>query len=107
MQRTSLGLSASANSRCATVQFKTPEELSIMQYCNDVASAAHVELLRYAKPGEQKEPTNKSCAALPAVTPQLACGRGLATISCSGRAGCSVPVDKTEVLVCRHDGVSA
>lgn len=33
------------------VQFKTPEELAVMQYANDIASAAHVELLRYAKPG--------------------------------------------------------
>ena len=35
------------------MQFKTPEELAILQYCSDVASAAHVELLRYAKPGGQ------------------------------------------------------
>lgn len=31
--------------------FKTVEELAILQYCNDIASAAHIELLRYAKPG--------------------------------------------------------
>lgn len=31
--------------------FKTQEELAVMQYANDIASAAHVELLRYAKPG--------------------------------------------------------
>ncbi len=36
----------------SSLQFKTPEELAVMQYCNDIASAAHVELLRYAKPGE-------------------------------------------------------
>lgn len=35
------------------MQYKTPEELAILQYCSDVASAAHVELLRYAKPGGQ------------------------------------------------------
>ncbi len=34
------------------MQFKTQEELAVMQYANDIASAAHVELLRYAKPGE-------------------------------------------------------
>ena len=33
------------------MQFKTAEELAVMQYANDIASAAHVELLRYAKPG--------------------------------------------------------
>lgn len=36
------------------LQFKTQEELAIMQYSNDIASAAHVELLRYAKPGEAR-----------------------------------------------------
>jgi Xaa-Pro aminopeptidase len=33
------------------MQFKTAEELAVMQHANDIASAAHVELLRYAKPG--------------------------------------------------------
>jgi Xaa-Pro aminopeptidase len=36
----------------SAMQFKTPEELAVMQYANDIASAAHVELLRYAKPGQ-------------------------------------------------------
>ena len=28
---------------------KLPEEVAIQQYCNDIGSAAHVELMRYAK----------------------------------------------------------
>ena len=35
-----------------------------MQYCSDVASAAHVELLRYAKPGELDGLASKSFAAM-------------------------------------------
>ena len=31
------------------VQVKVPEEVAIQQYCNDIGSAAHVELMRYAK----------------------------------------------------------
>ena len=32
-------------------QSKLPEELAVIRYCNDIGSAAHVELMRYAKPG--------------------------------------------------------
>ena len=32
-------------------QSKLPEELAVIRYCNEIGSAAHVELMRYAKPG--------------------------------------------------------
>ena len=32
-----------------TLQTKIPEEVAIQQYCNDIASSAHVEVMRYAK----------------------------------------------------------
>ncbi len=36
---------------CGGPQTKLPEELAVIRYCNEIGSAAHVELMRYAKPG--------------------------------------------------------